>query len=70
MAEIGGKPTFEGFLKFIRLAQASVVERGSIIVRSIWAVCLLIGGLNHARTLLQHGLSWDYGGANPISAVY
>ena len=29
-----------------------------------------MGGLNHARTLLQHGLFWDYGGANPISAAY
>ena len=64
------KADIRGVLEFIRLAQASVVERGSIIVRSIWAVCLLIGGLNHARTLLQHGLSWDYGGANPISAAY
>jgi hypothetical protein len=46
------------------------VERGSIIIRAIWAACLLIGGLNHARTLLQHGLFWNYGGANPISAAY
>jgi hypothetical protein len=52
------------------MAQAALVERGSIIVRSIWAACLLIGGLNHARTLLQNGLFWDYGGANPISAAY
>ena len=46
------------------------MERGSIVVRSLWAACLLIGGLNHARTLLQHGLFWDYGGANPISSAY
>lgn len=46
------------------------MERGSIIVRSLWATCLLVGGLNHARTLLQHGIFWDYGGANPISAAY
>ena len=46
------------------------VERRSLIVRSIWAACLLIGGLNHARILLQHGLFWDYGGVAPASAVY
>ena len=46
------------------------MARGSTIVRSICAACLLIGGLNHARTVLQHGLLWDYGGANPISAAY
>jgi hypothetical protein len=46
------------------------VRRRSIIVRSIWAACLLIGGLNHARILLQHGLFWDYGGVATASAVY
>jgi hypothetical protein len=46
------------------------VERRSIIVRSIWAACLLGAGLNHARLLVQHGLTWDYGGLNPISATY
>ena len=44
--------------------------RGSWIVRIIWAACLLIGGLNHARILLRHGLCWDYGGVAPASAVY
>ena len=44
--------------------------RGSWIVRIIWAACLLIGGLNHARILLRHGLFWDYGGVAPASAVY
>jgi hypothetical protein len=53
-----------------RLLQAPAVERGSIIVRSLWAGCLLIGGVNHARTLLQHGLFWGYGGAHPVSAAY
>jgi hypothetical protein len=46
------------------------VRRGSIIVRGIWAACLLIGGANHARTLLQHGLFWDYGGVAWASAAY
>ena len=46
------------------------MERGSIIVRSIWAACLLIAGLNHARLLVKYGLSWNYGGLSPISAAY
>ncbi len=46
------------------------MQRGSVIVRSIWAACLLIGGLNHARILLQHGLLWDYGGVAWASAAY
>lgn len=41
-----------------------------MIVRSIWAACLLIGGINHARILLQHGLLWDYGGVGWASAAY
>ena len=46
------------------------MRRGSIVVRSVWAACLLVAGLNHARLLVRHGLSWDYGGLNPISAAY
>lgn len=46
------------------------MRRASLIVRSIWAACLLIGGLNHARILIQHGLFWDYGGVATASAVY
>jgi hypothetical protein len=46
------------------------VQRGRPIVRSLWAACLLIGGLNHARILLRHGLSWDYGGIGWPSAAY
>jgi hypothetical protein len=46
------------------------VGRGSTIVRSVWAACLLAAGLNHARILAEHGLFWDYGGAHPVSAAY
>jgi hypothetical protein len=46
------------------------VKRGSLIVRSLWAACLLIGGINHARILLLHGLWWDYGGVGRASAAY
>jgi hypothetical protein len=46
------------------------VQRSSLVIRSIWAACLLIGGVNHARTLMQHGLFWDYGGVAWASAAY
>jgi hypothetical protein len=46
------------------------VQRRSLVVRSIWAACLLLAAANHARTLLQHGLFWDYGGVGWGSAVY
>jgi len=46
------------------------VQCNSLIIRSIWAACLLIGGVNHARILLQHGLFWDYGGIAWPSAAY
>lgn len=46
------------------------MQRASLIVRSIWAGCLLAAAANHARILLQHGLFWDYGGVAWASAVY
>jgi hypothetical protein len=41
-----------------------------LLVRGIWAACLVVAGLNHARLLVQHGLLWDYGGLHPISVFY
>ncbi|MEH6756460.1 MAG: hypothetical protein V7676_02985 [Parasphingorhabdus sp.] len=46
------------------------MERRDRIIRSIWAACLFLAGINHARILLQHGLFWDYHGASLASAVY
>ena len=40
------------------------------MIRGIWAACLVIGGVNHARILIQNGLFWDYGGVGSASAVY
>ncbi len=48
----------------------ALVRRGSLIVRSIWAACLLLAAANHARILLRHGLLWDYGGVGWGSAAY
>jgi hypothetical protein len=35
--------------------------------RTIWAASLLAGTFTHARTLLQHGLGWHYGGGWPLA---
>ena len=52
------------------MRQAGAVERASLVVRSVWAACLLIAGLNHAGLLVRHGIFWNYGGLNPVSAAY
>ena len=46
------------------------MERRGLIIRSVWAACLLVAGLNHARILIRHGLFWDYEGASQASALY
>lgn len=46
------------------------VQSRGLIIRSIWAACLLVAGANHARILIQHGLSWDYQGVGAASAAY
>jgi hypothetical protein len=46
------------------------MQRVSVIIRSIYALCLLGAAFNHARILLRHGLFWDYGGVAWPSAAY
>ena len=46
------------------------MERRGRIVRGVWAACLLLAGLNHARILIRHGLSWDYHGMGWASSAY
>ena len=45
-------------------------QRASLVIRSLWALCMLGAGFNHARILLRHGLWWDYGGVGWPSAAY
>ena len=52
------------------MREIGIMEHRSRIVRAIWAACLLLATLNHARILAQHGLSWNYGGVSVASAVY
>jgi hypothetical protein len=46
------------------------MERGSLVVRSLWAAGLLVAAANHARILVEHGLFWDYRGVGWASAAY
>jgi len=39
-------------------------------LRGIYAACLLVATCTHALPLLQHGLSWTYGGADPLTAMF
>lgn len=41
--------------------------RASIVIRTVFALCLLAATFNHARAILQHGLLWDYGYGNKIA---
>lgn len=44
--------------------------RSSLLIRSIWAACLLIAAANHALILIRHGPLWTYGGVAWPSAAY
>jgi hypothetical protein len=45
-------------------------DRSGLLVRSAYALCLLVATCTHAVPLIQHGVFWDYGGANPVSVVF
>lgn len=44
-------------------------KRG-VILRLIYAVCLLGATVNHIRIVAKHGLLWDYGGVPIASAAF
>lgn len=46
------------------------MQRRSLVIRSIYAMCLLLAGANHALILARHGILWDYWGVPWPSAVY
>lgn len=41
--------------------------RAPVVIRTLFAVCLLAATFNHARAILLHGVLWDYGYGNRIS---
>jgi hypothetical protein len=45
-------------------------DRTGLLIRSVYALCLLVATCTHAVPLLQHGVFWDYGGVGWISAAF
>ena len=44
--------------------------RSGLLIRSAYALCLLVATCTHAAPLIQHGLFWDYGGVGWFSAAF
>jgi hypothetical protein len=44
--------------------------RAGLLIRSVYALCLLVATSTHVAPLLQHGLSWDYGGVGRMTAAF
>ncbi len=51
-------------------AHDNATDRRSLILRTIYALCLLGATYNHANVVLQHGLTWDYGGFPRGSTIF
>jgi hypothetical protein len=45
-------------------------SRSGLLIRSIYALCLLVATGTHAIPLIQHGILWDYGGAGRVTVVF
>lgn len=58
------------YRKSIYSMNSAPIRHRSLLIRAIYAVCLLGATFNHARLLIQHGLFWDYGGVPLASAVF
>ncbi|MFP3181353.1 MAG: hypothetical protein RXR52_36065 [Paraburkholderia sp.] len=57
-----------GLVSWAQLLSMSVrMRRASIVIRTLFALCLLAATFNHARAILQHGMLWDYGYGSKIA---
>ncbi len=45
-------------------------HKSSLVLRVIYALCLLGATCTHAATFWRHGIRWDYGGALLFTRVY
>lgn len=54
----------------VEAANDGAAKRRSLVLRTVYALCLLGATYNHASTLFQHGLFWDYGGVPRASATF
>jgi len=46
------------------------VNRSGLLIRSAYALCLLVATCTHAVPLIQHGIFWDYGGVGWVSTAF
>jgi hypothetical protein len=47
-----------------------MATRASLVLRSLYALCMLAGTSTHIGTVITHGIFWDYGGAPLITRIY
>lgn len=51
-------------------ATNTAAQRRTLILRTIYALCLLGATYNHWAVIVQHGFLWDYGGVSRASATF
>lgn len=54
----------------MRKAAGGGEVRSGLILRTIYALCLLGATYNHWAILVRHGLFWDYNGLPVVSAIF
>lgn len=54
----------------IEPAYGRAARRRSLILRTIYALCLLGATWNHAAAIARHGLFWDHGGVPVASSIF
>ena len=47
-----------------------MAQKRSLVLRTIYALCLLGATYNHWTAIYQHGFNWDYGGVPKASAAF
>jgi hypothetical protein len=45
-------------------------RKASLVLRAIYAICLLGATCTHVALLSRHGVLWDYGGAHLLTRIY
>src|SRR4051812_21545561 len=45
-------------------------RKASLVLRAIYAICLLGATCTHVAMLSRHGVLWDYGGAHLLTRLY
>lgn len=48
----------------------TMTYQAGLLIRVVYALCLLGATFNHASALVQHGVFWDYGGFPLASCVF